>query len=210
MLKRLVRFMSSMDQFRIVQEGRATVLAPKEDKVFYNPIQQFNRDLSVMAIQAWLQEHKQSKVGKRELQRAERPLKKMKLEAKDAEKKETQPEKGGTQPEKVETQSENSGKASESTEDGESHAKAAAGDNADGGARFVRILEALSATGLRAIRYGHEVPQVSRVVANDLLPAAVESITRSVAHNGLSHLVQAHQGDAIRYMALGEQFHVVD
>lgn len=217
MLKRLVRFMSSMDQFRIVQEGRATVLAPKEDKVFYNPIQQFNRDLSVMAIQAWLQEHKQSKVGKRELQRAERPLKKMKLEEKDAEKKETQPEKEGTQPEKEETQPEkeetqleNSGKASESTEDGESHAKAAAGENADGGARFVRILEALSATGLRAIRYGHEVPQVSRVVANDLLPAAVESITRSVAHNGLSHLVQAHQGDAIRYMALGEQFHVVD
>ena len=33
-----------------ITEGKATVLSPKASGVFYNPVQQFNRDLSVAAI----------------------------------------------------------------------------------------------------------------------------------------------------------------
>ena len=40
-------------EFNTVQEGKATILTPKQDEVFYNPIQQFNRDLSIMAIKAY-------------------------------------------------------------------------------------------------------------------------------------------------------------
>ncbi|RCK66560.1 tRNA (guanine(26)-N(2))-dimethyltransferase, mitochondrial [Candida viswanathii] len=40
-------------EFNTVTEGKATILTPKADEVFYNPIQQFNRDLSIMAIQAY-------------------------------------------------------------------------------------------------------------------------------------------------------------
>ena len=45
------------------------------------------------------------------------------------------------------------------------------------------ILEAMSATGLRSLRYALEIPHVDRVVANDIDPAAVEDIRRNVAHN---------------------------
>lgn len=40
-------------EFNTVTEGKATILTPKADEVFYNPIQQFNRDLSIMAIKAY-------------------------------------------------------------------------------------------------------------------------------------------------------------
>lgn len=188
-----------MDQFRVVTEGRATVLAPKADKVFYNPIQQFNRDLSVMAIQAWMEEYKQSKVGQRELKAkrkrsdaAGEKRAKVAAESLSATKAVAQPAEAVAQPAEAETASESRGEHD---------------------VPFVRILEALSATGLRAIRYGRELPQVARIVANDLLAEATRSIARSVAHNGLEHVITANQGDAVKYMASvaeAEKFHVVD
>ena len=53
-------------EYVTVQEGKAVILVPEEEKVFYNPIQQFNRDLSVMAIKAWSQLYSESKIGQRE------------------------------------------------------------------------------------------------------------------------------------------------
>jgi tRNA G26 N,N-dimethylase Trm1 len=50
----------------------------------------------------------------------------------------------------------------------------------------IRILEALSATGLRAIRYAREITGVDVVVANDFSADAVGAIRRNVAHNGLT------------------------
>ena len=82
------------------------------------------------------------------------------------------------------------------------------------------ILEALSATGLRSIRYAKEIPlvesvfhlltstatlilQVSYVIANDLSPLAIEAMRRNVGFNGLgpttaSELgkVRVNEGDA--------------
>ena len=59
------------------------------------------------------------------------------------------------------------------------------------------MLEALSATGLRAIRYFKEIPGLSYVVANDLSQDAVQSIERNVLHNGLTTVqVVPHRGDA--------------
>jgi tRNA (guanine26-N2/guanine27-N2)-dimethyltransferase len=82
--------------------------------------------------------------------------------------------------------------------------------------RPLRVLEALSATGLRAIRYAKEVPGVAHVLANDLDPGAVQTIARNVAHNGgrVSSIVVPSCGDAISVMtaarSLNEQFDVVD
>lgn len=45
------------------------------------------------------------------------------------------------------------------------------------------ILEALSATGLRSIRYAREIPLLKRVVANDLSSSAVKAMKRNVALN---------------------------
>lgn len=69
--------------------------------------------------------------------------------------------------------------------------------------RPLRILEALSATGLRSIRYFKEVPNVSHVIANDMDPSAVAVIRESVKRNGLNPdtQVRPNQGDAAALMA---------
>lgn len=80
----------------------------------------------------------------------------------------------------------------------------------------LRILEALSATGLRAVRYFREIPHVATVTANDLDENAVQTIRRNVLHNALSpdkHVLPSH-ANAIHLMARSTsrdaQFHVVD
>ena len=50
----------------------------------------------------------------------------------------------------------------------------------------IRILEALSATGLRSIRYAKEVEGVHSIVANDIEPSAIEAIKRNIQFNGLA------------------------
>jgi len=50
------------------------------------------------------------------------------------------------------------------------------------------ILEALSATGLRSIRYAKEIPLASYVIANDLSASAVEAMRRNVDLNGLREI----------------------
>lgn len=132
--------------YAAITEGRATILVPEGTSatVFYNPIQQFNRDLSTLAIRA----HAAMLPPKRSAD-------------------------GDTKP-------------------------------------SLRILEALSATGLRAIRYALEIPHVSTVVANDLLQDAVTAIGRNAEFNQAS-AVAPQQGDAIAFMGLAPTpFHVVD
>ena len=51
--------------------------------------------------------------------------------------------------------------------------------------RDVTILEGMSATGLRALRYAQELEDVGCVVANDLDPTAAEAIERNKAYNAL-------------------------
>ncbi|KAG7662244.1 TRM1 [[Candida] subhashii] len=167
----------NINDFNIVKEGRAEILTPKEDKVFYNHIQQFNRDLSVMAINAY--------ANAREEEHARKEQKSLEAQKVREEKKETN-----------------------ETGEEEQQQKPAFKKRKLGG---ISILEALSATGLRAIRYGHEIPHASKIVANDLLPEAVKSITRNIEYNKLTDKVTANHGDAIKFMAsTDEKFHVVD
>ncbi|KAF8000463.1 hypothetical protein HF325_005392 [Metschnikowia pulcherrima] len=193
--KHIRRMSINVDDFTVVKEGKATILAPKEDKVFYNHIQQFNRDLSVMAIRAWLKQYMASKEGGKELR-----AKRRKVDAGQKGLESAGPtgtsgtDKSVDSSEKPVDLSETIAKTPETRP-------------------FIRILEGLSATGLRAVRYGHEIPHVARVVANDLLPEAVKLINRSVQYNNLEETVVGHQGDAIKYMgslADAEKFHVVD
>ena len=48
-------WLRELDDGSAVREGAAEILFDK-DKVFYNPIQEFNRDLSIAAIRVWSQE----------------------------------------------------------------------------------------------------------------------------------------------------------
>ncbi|KAI9681411.1 MAG: RNA methyltransferase tRNA(m5U54)methyltransferase [Caeruleum heppii] len=63
-----------------------------------------------------------------------------------------------------------------------------------------RILDALSATGLRALRYAHEIPFVTAVTANDLMPEATQSIRTNVKHNRLDDKIHVSTGNALAHM----------
>ena len=60
----------------------------------------------------------------------------------------------------------------------------------------ITILEALSATGLRSIRYAKEVPGVKQIIANDISAKAVDSIKKNILDNNVEHLVTASHEDA--------------
>lgn len=62
----------------------------------------------------------------------------------------------------------------------------------------IRILEALSATGLRSIRYAKEViPAPDEIIANDLMSEAVEMIKKNVKLNGVENIVTPNKADAM-------------
>lgn len=47
----------------------------------------------------------------------------------------------------------------------------------------IDVLEALSGTGLRTVRYIKEIPNLDKIVCNDIDPVASELITRNLAFN---------------------------
>lgn len=114
-----------MTEFVKIKEGKAEILFPNENQVFYNPVQEFNRDISTAVIRTWAN-----------LVRKEQSVKKNALNSDEIQ---------------------------------------------------FTMLEALSASGLRSIRYAKEMPSIIKyILANDLSPDAVESIKRNVLHNELS------------------------
>ncbi|KAI8812146.1 N2,N2-dimethylguanosine tRNA methyltransferase [Cladochytrium replicatum] len=137
-----------------VKEGQAEVIFSDPDAVFYNPVQEFNRDLSIAILNVFgdiLAGEKVACEKSKEL-------------------------------------------INESVK--------------------LHILEALSATGLRGVRYAKEIPRVARVVANDLDREAFEAIQKNVEHNGVGDIVQANLGDAtmVMYRTLAENrsYDVID
>jgi tRNA (guanine26-N2/guanine27-N2)-dimethyltransferase len=75
------------------------------------------------------------------------------------------------------------------------------------------ILEALSATGLRSIRYAKEVKGVKEIVANDISVKAVDDIKRNISANAVEDLVTASHDDAtmLMYMCRKERrFDAID
>ena len=64
----------------------------------------------------------------------------------------------------------------------------------------MRILDALSATGLRALRYASELPLPVFVTANDLLAKATAAIKLNAQHNKLSSKIQATTSNAQAHM----------
>ena len=67
--------------------------------------------------------------------------------------------------------------------------------NCDPQAVNINVLEALSATGLRAIRYAKECPLVTNIIANDMDSTAAEMIRQNIAHNDVTNKVLSNHGD---------------
>lgn len=126
-----------------IVEGQAEVILSTSG-VFYNPVQQFNRDLSVAVLSVFGKDYKDEKIEM---------LMKKRRGSSDALR---EPE--------------------------------------------FTILEALSATGLRSIRYAKEVPRVTKITANDLSEQAVITIRENVAHNKVENLIEVTRDDACMLM----------
>ncbi|KZO95855.1 N2,N2-dimethylguanosine tRNA methyltransferase [Calocera viscosa TUFC12733] len=151
----------------------------KPTDAFLNPAQEFNRDISVAVIRTWSEVYAEEKrerwAGKRKRRE----------------------EKGGVGRKRRRVGEVDLPGAAEAVEDAEPAAEeeedpqpeqdtptSSQPANTYRPHRFT-LLEAFSATGLRAIRYAKEIPLLRYVVANDLSAAAVESIRRNVEINGL-------------------------
>lgn len=215
-------------------------------QVFYNPIQQFNRDLSVLAIKAYgtATIEKRAEVAAKKRKEASSKKRKRREERDqhsaaaaadaaaptDAEAKteagvktqladEMEVEVDDERPAKVEKNAEGQDAAQAVTELASRGGNDTNAANAEGEEKQpapqsttqatpqtkpqppkFRILDALSATGLRALRYAHELPFNVSVTANDLLAAATESIRRNVALNDLTDKIEVTQSDALAHM----------
>ncbi|PVH78543.1 N2,N2-dimethylguanosine tRNA methyltransferas-like protein [Cadophora sp. DSE1049] len=248
-------------EYTTVKEGLAHILVPASgpavpqatpkgenapQSVFYNPIQQFNRDLSVLAIKAYgeqLLEKKQKSVERHKLKIAaknkERKRKREEEGLGDVSRKAGKMEGDGLPAEVV--PAENGDSSMKEAENGDSvmedveplpvEAQANASAEAPTAApdssstkpeptsknddipesppnKFTfAILDALSATGLRALRYAQEIPFTTSVTANDLLPEATKTIEMNIKHNRLEHKIKAVTSNAMAHMysLIGEE-----
>ncbi len=247
--------------FQEIREGSATLIVPAGNQVFYNPVQEMNRDMSIAVIRTWAALRRRE-LAEKELKRAARLGSAFSATGHvDGEQGSDHPLNGATSTDAVKNlqeqnqaeatadelvsqlpstdavknlQEQNQAEATadelvsqlpstdavknrqeqnqaEATADElvsqlpstdavknrqeQNQAEATADElvsqlpsTGDGSAvhRF-KILEALSASGLRSIRYAKEMGEIiDFIVANDLSPAAVESISRNTLHNGLT------------------------
>ncbi|KAK0111810.1 RNA methyltransferase tRNA(m5U54)methyltransferase [Cadophora gregata f. sp. sojae] len=238
-------------EYTTVKEGLAHILVPASapavpqatpkgenapQSVFYNPIQQFNRDLSVLAIKAYgeqLLEKKQKSVERHKLKisaknkekkrkreeegLSDAPRKAGKLEGDAAPADGTSAENGDNTMEKaingdsvmkdadappVETEINASVDAPPAVPDSTSTKPTSKNDDIpEAPSKFTfKILDALSATGLRALRYAQEIPFTTSITANDLLPEATKTIKMNIEHNGLKHKIDAVTSNAMTHM----------
>ncbi|KAJ7109415.1 tRNA methyltransferase [Mycena epipterygia] len=162
------------DGFTLHTENNSHILL-SSNEAFLNPVQEFNRDTSVACIRVWSEQLHNSKKEKWQLAQEKGTKKKKnkrpKLEADISSGTSEIPEVPvSTEPAVV----------------SEPAAVAASVDLPEYSQRKFVILEALSATGLRSIRYAKEIPHVSHVIANDLSSAATAAMKRNIELNGLN------------------------
>lgn len=175
-------------QYRTISEGKSSILVPhgakigsdkdkaEEQQVFYNPIQQYNRDLSTLAVKVYGEMAIEKRKETFESQRAKQGRKRKRDEAEQ-----------------------DAAKADQTTTTDENVAKERPESDQAYKPSF-KILDALSASGLRALRYALEIPFLTSVVANDLSASAAESIKLNVEHNGVADKVSVTNDDALALM----------
>ena len=181
-----------------MKEGKATILIPQgakigEDRnevqqVFYNPIQQYNRDLSVLAIKTYGEQALQKRRANPDSKNSRRQGRKRKRADGngDGDGNNITTKEAGEVQSTVQT-SEHTGASEESTAQKPVE-------------QTFKIFDALSASGLRALRYAHELPFVTSVNANDLSESAANTIRSNVDHNGLRDIISVTNEDALAYM----------
>ncbi|KAG6041374.1 hypothetical protein E4U41_004678 [Claviceps citrina] len=192
--------------FRTITEGKATILVPQdakvgedtsdEQKVFYNPIQQYNRDLSTLAVKVY----GEMLLAKRTETFKMKNTRQGKKRKRDEAEQESSYNDGNN--DSTEKQVPEVAQPHEEEEGGRGGGGGGGGGGENGHVYkpAFKILDALSASGLRALRYALEIPFVTSVTANDLSPSATESIKQNAHHNGVTDKLTATNDDALALM----------
>ncbi|KAJ0832818.1 putative tRNA (guanine(26)-N(2))-dimethyltransferase [Helianthus annuus] len=183
-----------LNDYTIIKEGEAEILMHKKNEVFYNKAQVNNRDMSIAVLRTFISKRKEE----HEALLSKRMNK--------ASKKENHAS-NGTSNGECET--------SKETPEGEpcSNGAEPVEGKGQGQLKPPRVLEALSASGLRALRYAREVEEIAQVVALDNDKASVEACRRNIKFNGAvaGAKVESNLADARVYMLTHpKDFDVVD
>ncbi|XP_063305667.1 tRNA (guanine(26)-N(2))-dimethyltransferase [Pelobates fuscus] len=160
----------------VIIEGKAKVIFPNANQVFYNPVQEFNRDLTCAVITEFARMQLLQK-GIDIVVPDERKEQKVVVDLSDPGEEESK------------SNVENDKPAARQ----EAHVGVPCTDG-------LRVLEGLAASGLRSVRFAREVPGLQSVIANDFSASAVELIKRNIQFNGVGDLVTASFSDARELM----------
>ncbi|KAI5758609.1 unnamed protein product [Gulo gulo] len=183
---------ASEAQETTVTEGAAKIAFPSANEVFYNPVQEFNRDLTCAVITEFARVQLAAK-GIQIKVPGEKDVQKVVVDLSEQEEEKAELKEGAN------------------LAPGDQPRTAAVGEICEEG---LRVLEGLAASGLRSIRFAREVPGLQSVVANDASARAVDLMCRNVQLNGVAHLVHPRQADArmlmYQHQKASERFDVID
>nr|CAB3267254.1 tRNA (guanine(26)-N(2))-dimethyltransferase [Phallusia mammillata] len=165
---------NSCEKFDTVKEGKAEIVIPKDQQgVFYNHVQEFNRDLTLATIS----EFSKGFLEKKNIHMAE-------FERKD--------------PSVIHVNQTEDGSGETSDTDNEKMTNYVyQGEKCEEG---ITILEALAASGLRSLRFAKELSGVKKIIANDISTPAYDVINKNIKHNKVEDLVEARNADAVLLM----------
>ncbi|XP_068501932.1 tRNA (guanine(26)-N(2))-dimethyltransferase 2-like isoform X3 [Phaseolus vulgaris] len=218
---------SDLNDYKIIKEGEAEILMHAKNEVFYNKTQVNNRDLSIAVLRTFISKRKQeheAHLSKRtkgapKIPENNEPSELVKEEVPDTTPEEDHKSNGEHKVEEeispeepCSTVEEDSVKVTEecSTTEGQINVSEGKGRRE---LKPPRVLEALSASGLRSLRYAREVDGIGQVVAVDNDQASVDACRRNIKFNGSVAVakVESHLADARVYMLTHpKEFDVVD
>ncbi|XP_002736321.2 tRNA (guanine(26)-N(2))-dimethyltransferase-like [Saccoglossus kowalevskii] len=242
-------------EYYTVTEGKAEILFPSSNEVFYNPVQEFNRDLTIAVIGLYAEEflktqdiqvkypgdkdeetQNKESINRKSTEKLHDTSNVKAANQKDDtstvkptnqkddtstvkptnqkddistvkptnQKNDTSTVKPTNQKDDISTVKPTNQKNDTSTvkptnqKDDDKHIKTLQpGELCEAG---ISILEGLSASGLRSIRFAKEIAGVKQIVANDFAAEAVESIKNNVRHNKVDGMVTASHADAALLM----------
>ncbi|KAF8010146.1 hypothetical protein BT93_J0945 [Corymbia citriodora subsp. variegata] len=202
---------TDLNDFKIIKEGEAEILMHAKNEVFYNKTQVNNRDLSIAVLRTFIE--------KRQLEHEAFLTRRTKSAEKVLEKN-SESVSGSAPNEMPMDDIECNGEREmldETPQEEPCSVRKDIPESTNGkGKRELkppRVLEALSASGLRALRYAREVEGIGQVVALDNDKASVEACRRNIKFNGsvACSKVESHLTDARVFMLTHpKEFDVVD
>ncbi|XP_038890035.1 probable tRNA (guanine(26)-N(2))-dimethyltransferase 2 [Benincasa hispida] len=204
---------TDLSEFTIIKEGEAEILMHAKNEVFFNKTQVNNRDISIAVLRLFITKRKQEHEAKLS-KRAKSGQKVTENNGSETVMEEASNE-SATNDEKCHTDCGAHEKTS--NECGSPMLSEEQKEVAEGkeqrDPKPIRVLEALSASGLRALRYAREVEGIGQVVALDNDKASVEACRRNIKFNGsvACAKVESHLTDARVYMLTHpKEFDMVD